>query len=60
MYVIEIHMDTREGPLRLRYATKPEVMAEWDRTVENTVKGQRVVLRDPQGRIMSSYEPLGG
>ena len=55
-YNIEMYLGGREEPKTLRYDTQKECMAQWDKTCDNALSGDRVVLKW-KGLIVSEYTP---
>ena len=54
MHTIELHI-RRGDPLIMRFKTKEEALEEWERTMDNCIPGDRVVLKNPDGDVMSEY-----
>ena len=55
MYKIEMHIRKSGEPLTLKFKTKEQALEEWERTMDNLIPGDRVVLKNPDGDIMSEY-----
>lgn len=56
-YSIQVVTLKTDKALTMTYRDKEAALRVWDTTVENALPGQRVELRDPEGRIMSQYTP---